>query len=279
MPGRLELLAENTKFQTTLLMVVFIIVVGVTGPYFTQDPGDSSGMRFEYPSWEHKMGTDSFGYDVWAKIASGTRNSLIVGFTAGLISLVIAFVIGGIGSYRGGLADEGLNLTSNVFLTLPMIPMLIVFTVLFEHRSLYLVAFIIAIFQWPGTARSIRSQVLSLKKRNFVDLAKVSGKGDANILFLEIFPNMLSYVFISFCGIVGSAIVMEAGISLLGLGPTTTTTLGSMLHWSIMTQAAQQGVWWWFVPPGVIVMVFTGSIITIGSVMDDVLNPRLRGVL
>ncbi|KXA94952.1 hypothetical protein AKJ65_02985 [candidate division MSBL1 archaeon SCGC-AAA259E19] len=279
MPGRLELLSKNNRFQIVVGIVLFIVLVGILGPFFTMSPEDYTGGRYESPSLDHKLGTNMFGNDVWAQTIYGIRHSLMVGLAAGLIALIIAFAVGGIGGYGGGLFDETLNLVSNVFLTLPMIPVLIVLSALFKQRSLYLVAFIIAVIAWPGAARAIRSQVLSLKERGFVDLARITGKGDTHILFLEIFPNMLAYIFIQFCTMVGTAIVMEAGISLLGLGPTTVVTLGSMLHWSIMNQAVQMEVWWWFLPPGFIIITFTGSIIMIGSVIDDALNPKLRGVL
>ena len=279
MPGRMEILAKNTRFQVASAVVIFIITVGIIGPFFTMNPNKYIGGKFESPSLDHKLGCDLFGQDVWARLVLGIRHSLVVGFVAGSIALLIAFIMGGVGAYKGGLVDDVSNLLSNVFLTIPVVPVLIVLSVLFGHRSLYLVSAIIAIIQWPGTARALRSQVLSLKGREFVDLARVLGKGDSRILFGEIFPNMLAYVFIQFVGMIGSAIVMEAGISLLGLGPTWVVTLGNMLHWAIQNQGVFMGIWWWFIPPGVVILLFTGSMIMIGSVIDDVLNPRLTGAL
>ena len=275
----MEILAKNTRFQVASAVVIFIIIVGIIGPFFTVNPNKYIGGKFEPPSWNHKLGCDLFGQDVWARLVLGIRHSLVVGFVAGSIALLIAFMMGGVGAYKGGLVDDVSNLLSNVFLTIPVVPVLIVLSVLFGHRSLYLVAAIIAIIQWPGTARALRSQVLSLKGREFVDLARILGKGDSRILFGEIFPNMLAYVFIQFVGMIGSAIVMEAGISLLGLGPTWVVTLGNMLHWAIQNQGVFMGIWWWFIPPGVVILLFTGSMIMIGSVIDDVLNPRLTGAL
>jgi peptide/nickel transport system permease protein len=279
MPGRMELLAKNTRFQVALGVVIFMIIAGVIGPFFTYDPYIFPGKRNEPPSWDHKMGTDIFGRDLWAQLFYGLRNSLVVGFTAGLIALVVAFMVGGIGAYKGGLFDEGLNLFSNVFLTLPTIPLLLVVSVALGTRSLLFVAFVISIILWAGAARALRSQVLSLKQRGFVDLARVSGRGGFRILFGEIFPNMLAYVFIQFVGMVGAAIVAEAGISVLGLGPSSAVTLGNVLHWAIGNQAVGEGIWWWFIPPGLVIVLFTGSMVMIGSVMDDVLNPKLAGVL
>lgn len=275
MSSKVELLAKNIKFQIVLAIIVFVIIVGVIGPFFTMDPKEYTGAQYESPSWNHKLGTDVFGRDIWAQLIHGIRNSLIVGFTAGLIALVIAFVIGGIGAYVGGLIDEILNFTSNVFLVLPIVPILIILSLLVRERSFFLVASIIAVTGWPGTARAIRSQILSLKEREFVDLARISGKSNIEILFTEIFPNMLAYVFIQFCGMVGGAIMSEAGISLIGLGPTTEFTLGSILHWSIACHAITMGIWYWFVPPGLVLIIFAGSLISLGTVIDDVLNPKL----
>jgi peptide/nickel transport system permease protein len=275
----MEMLAKNRTFQLCLGVVLLIVAVGVVGPYLTLNPNKSTGSRYEPPSSAHILGCDVFGQDVLAQLVTGIRNSLMVGFLAGLIGLLIAFAVGGFSAYIGGLTDETVNTFTNVFLILPVIPILIILSASLKQRSLYTVAGFIGLILWAGSARALRSQVLSLKERNFVNLARISGKGRTSIIFKEIFPNMLSYVFISFCGMFGGAIMAEAGISLIGLGPTTVATLGSMLYWSIQTQCIYIGVWWWFVPPGIVLISFTGALLAIGSVIDDVLNPKLRGVV
>ena len=275
----MELLTKNRRFQLCLGAVLLIVAVGVIGPYMTLNPNKKTGSRYEPPSSEHILGTDILGRDVLAQLVSGIRNSLMVGFFAGIIGLLIGFAVGGFSAYIGGLTDETVNTITNVFLVLPVIPILIVLSASLKERSLYTVAGFIGLITWAGSARSLRSQVLSLKERNFVNLARISGKSTTSIIFKEIFPNMLSYVFISFCGMFGGAIMAEAGISLIGVGPTTIATLGSMLHWSIMNQAIYIGIWWWFVPPGIVLISFTGALLAMGSVIDDVLNPKLRGVV
>jgi len=275
----MELLTKNRRFQLCLGAVLSIVAVGVIGPYMTLNPNKKTGSRYEPPSSEHILGTDILGRDVLAQLVSGIRNSLMVGFFAGIIGLLIGFAVGGFSAYIGGLTDETVNTITNVFLVLPVIPILIVLSASLKERSLYTVAGFIGLITWAGSARSLRSQVLSLKERNFVNLARISGKSTTSIIFKEIFPNMLSYVFISFCGMFGGAIMAEAGISLIGVGPTTIATLGSMLHWSIMNQAIYIGIWWWFVPPGIVLISFTGALLAMGSVIDDVLNPKLRGVV
>lgn len=274
---RLKTIIKNRRFQACASIVLAIILIGAIGPFFTVNPRKFVGTKYEAPSWEHLLGTDNMGRDVWAQLIHGTRYSLIVGFSAGLIGLAIAFVIGGFSGYLGGMKGEPLNLLANVFLVIPTVPLLIVISSLFKARSLFLVAGIIAIISWPGTSRSLRAQILSLKERDFVNLARISGKSNLEIIVKEIFPNMLSYTFIMFCFMLGGAVMAEAGISLIGLGPSGIVTLGSMLHWSIINYAVGIGVWWWFVPPGILLIMFTGSLFMLSAVIDESLNPKLQG--
>lgn len=279
MPNRIELLAKNKSFHIAAGIALFIILVGILGPMFTRNPEAFSGDRYESPNMEFKLGTDHLGRDIWARMIHGIRNSLLIGFTAGGIGIIIAIIMGGVGAYIGGLTDEGVNLVTNVFLVIPMIPLLILLSVLFAggSRTIWTLSMIIAIVSWPGASRAIRSQVLSLKERNFIELATVSGKGDSTILVKEIFPNMLAYIFIQFCNAFGGAVMAEAGIGLIGLGPSDTPTIGTILHFAISNTAHLQGIWWWFIPPGVVLIIFTTFLLVFGSILDDVLNPKLRG--
>jgi len=278
MESRVKVLLKNRSFQACLFIILLIIAIGAVGPFFTLNPHRFVGGKYEPPSSRHILGTDNMGRDVWAQLIHGIRYSLIIGFFSGLIGLLIAFAVGGFSGYMGIMAiSEMLNLISNTILVIPTVPLLIVLSSLFKTRSLYLIATIIAVTIWPGTARSIRSQILSLKERDFVNLARISGKKSWEIVFKEIFPNMLSYIFISFCSMFGGAIMAEAGISLIGLGPTDIITLGTMFHWAIINYAVTVGAWWCFIPPGIVLISFTGSLIILGSVIDDVLNPKLQG--
>lgn len=274
--SRWELLAGNRTFQVCLIILLIIVALGVVGPLLTRSPDESAGGKFEPPSSEFLLGTDAFGRDVFAQLCAGIRNSLMVASLAGLIAIVIGVVMGAVSGFKGGLIDEGLNTFTNVFMVLPVIIILILVGALLEQRSMVVVALLIGVFSWPWTARAIRSQVMSLKERKFVDLARISGKGDFAIALKEILPNMMAYVFMCFAIQLGSAIVAEAGISMIGLGPSNVTTLGTMLNWSIQSQAVSLGIWWWFVPPGVVIMITTGTIMMASSVIDDVFNPKLR---
>jgi len=277
MPTKMELLKKNRKFKICLAIVLAILALGIIGPFFTRDPSEwLAGGRWEPPSFNFLLGTDMAGRDVFAQLCIAIRDSLWVGTLAGALALGIAILMGGVFAYKKGLVDEGANLIINIFLVLPQLVILVVMASLLEGRSLIAVAMLIALFSWPWMARNMRSQVLSLRERKFVDLARISGKSDFTIVVKEILPNMLAYVFLVFIMATGWAVVMESSISVIGLGPTTGFTLGKMLQYVIAWDVIRLGAWWYFIPPGLIIVMFTGTLLMLTSVIDDVLNPKVR---
>lgn len=277
MPTRRELLAKNRKFKICLAIVLAILALGIIGPFVTGDPSEwLAGAPYEPPSFRFLLGTDMGGRDVFAQLCVGIRDSLFVGALAGALALGIAILMGGVLAYKKGLIDEGANLITNIFLVLPQLIILIVMASLLAGRSLVTVAILIALFSWPWMARNMRSQVLSLRERKFVDLARISGKSDFTIVVKEILPNMLAYVFLVFIMATGWAVVMESSISVIGLGPTTGFTLGKMLRLVIDWDMIRLGAWWYFIPPGLVIVMFTGTLMMLTSVIDDVLNPKVR---
>jgi len=233
------------------------------------------------PNKEYILGTTCFGEDVFAQLCMGIRNSLFVGVLAGALGTFIAILFGALGPYKGGLADEISNFVTNIVIVFPVIPMLLFLAFILEERSLFLVGLLVAVTSWPWAARSIRSQVLSLKEREFVNLARMSGMKDRTTVITEVLPNMLAYIIMVFVLLAGGAILAEAGISILGVGPdrSSCVTLGNMLysatqyyhgfpHWS--------SVWWWFIPPGLALTAVLSGIFVMHAGMDELFNPRLR---
>lgn len=258
-----------------LVILLSFIVIGIIAPYFTYDPYDFITYYTTPPSNDHLLGTDTRGRDILARLIVGIRDSITLGAVAAILSLAIALLVGGLGGFIGGAVDESVNLFSNVFLVIPTMPILVILSLLLVQRSIFLVAGIIALTSWAGAARAIRSQILSLRSRKFVDLARITGKSNLGILIKEILPNMLSYIFVLFCGSIGGAMIAEAGISLLGLGPSTTITLGIMFHEAIVTHALLRGSWWIFLPPGIMLTIIPATLLLLGSVIDDVFNPKM----
>jgi peptide/nickel transport system permease protein len=277
-----ELLVRSRKFIVGAAIVVAIILFGIIGSMFTRDPLAYSSRYVEPPSNEFLLGTGNFGEDVFAQLCAGTRNSLMIGSIAGGFALLLAVLVGGIGAYKGGLTDEMSNAFTNIVMVFPMLPLLILLSALLETKSMLLVAELIGVTSWPWAARSIRSQILTLKEREFIDIARMSGMKDRKIVITEIMPNMLAYVIIVFVVSLSIAVLTEAGLSMIGLGPdpSTNVTLGSMLYWVMnSTQVALPwNLWWCFIPPGLILTIFLLGVFVMHAGMDEVFNPRLRTV-
>ncbi len=263
--------------------VVFAIVLfGVIGPFVTRNPLQYSSRYIEPPSSEFPLGTGNFGEDVLAQLAMGTRNSLLIGAIAGAFATLIAVLVGGLGPYEGGIADEISNGFTNVVMVFPMLPLLILLAAILESRSMFLVAGLIGTTSWPWAARSIRSQVLTLKERGYIDIARMSGMKNSKIVITEIMPNMLAYIMVVFVVSLSIAVLTESGLSMIGLGPdpSSNVTLGTMLYWVLnSTQVTLPwNLWWVFIPPGLILTVFLMAVFVMHSGMDEVFNPRLRSV-
>jgi peptide/nickel transport system permease protein len=277
-----ELLLRSRQFMIGAAVVTAIILFGIIGPMLTRDPLAFSTRFVEPPSSEFLLGTGNFGEDVLAQLCTGTRNSLIIGGIAGGFATLIAILLGGIGPFKGGLTDEISNAFSNTVMVFPMLPLLILLSAILEQRSMFLVATLIGLTSWPWAARCIRSQVLTLKERGFIEIARMSGMKDRKIVITEIMPNMLAYVIIVFVVSLSIAVLNEAGLSMIGLGPdpTTNVTLGSMLYWVLNNTHAPLpwNLWWCFIPPGVILTIFLLGVFIMHAGMDEVFNPRLRRV-
>jgi peptide/nickel transport system permease protein len=277
-----ELLMRSRKFITGAAIVLAIILFGIIGSLLTRDPFEYSSRFVEPPSSEYLLGTGNFGEDVLAQLCTGTRNSLMIGAIAGGIATLIAVLIGGIGPFKGGLMDEISNAFTNVVMVFPMLPLLILLASIMRGGSAFLVAGLIGVTSWPWAARSIRSQVLTLKERGFIDVARMSGMKDRKIVIREIMPNMLAYIIVVFVVSLSIAVLTESGLSMIGLGPdlSSNVTLGTMLYWVLNNThtALPWNLWWCFIPPGLLLTVFLVAVFVMHAGMDEVFNPRLRRV-
>ncbi len=260
-----------------LLLSIFIglVITGVIGPLFVRSPLRIAGERLQPPSKDFILGTDALGRDVFAQIIHGIRNSLLIGLFAGLIGITIASTLGLLSGFLRGLAGEILTVIINMFMLIPQIPLLLLIASAIRIRSMFFVAFLIgALFTWPAPARAIRALALSLREREFINLAKISGKKSIEIVFKEILPIILPYVLLQFGTTYASAIFTETGISLIGLGPTDVVTLGWILNQVLVMNAYVVGAWWWFIPPGVII----SSLVLSLYLMPLVLSRRLQQI-
>lgn len=267
--------SNRTKVGTSLLLIIFAFAF--LGPYFTMiDPFEMAGLMYEEPSSQYLLGTDNFGRDVFTGLIYGTRTSIIVGFLAGIIATIIGTTIGCYAGYFGGKIDGFLSSFTNLFLVIPPFVILILVSISLESRGIFLLALIIGLTSWPWVARSVRSQVSTLRAREHVNIARISGFSTFKIIFREILPYLLSYVFMAFILQVSIGIINEATLSMLGLGAFNTISLGEMMNWALTYEAIRSGIWWAFIPPVIMIALITFSLKFINTGMDEIFNPKLR---
>ncbi|MFN8433454.1 MAG: ABC transporter permease [Anaerolineales bacterium] len=226
------------------------------------------------------LGTDNFGRDVLTELVSATRVSLQIGLVAGIIATIIGLTLGLLAGYIGGLVDDLIMFVTNLFIVIPPFVLLILisFSIGQEQRGAITVAVVIGLTSWVWTARAVRSQVISLRNRDHVNLSKLSGHSIVHIILNDILPYIMSYVIMALILQISSGILAEAGLSILGLGPRTTEvpTLGLMMNWAMIYQAHILGNWWAYMPVLVTIALITFSMNLMNTGMDQVFNPALR---
>ncbi|HEU5076590.1 MAG TPA: ABC transporter permease, partial [Polyangiaceae bacterium] len=207
----------------------------------------------------------------------GLRASLYVGLVSGVVATILGTLIGVYGGYKGGFIDDLLNSLTNLFLVIPSLVVLILLSGSFEEgRSLTLMALIIGGTTWTWTARAVRAQASSLRGRDHVALARINGYGTLGIVALHILPYLLSYLFMVFVLQTATGILTEASLSMLGLGPHDSMSLGRILDEAVKNEALVDGAWWAFLPATVLITVIAFSLYVINTAMEGVFNPRLR---
>ncbi len=267
------------RFWVAASLLALILFIAIFGPLIVQtDPDETVGGLFSPPAGFGPLlfGADNEGQSVLANLVYGTRTSLIVGLLAGTLATIIGLLVGLIAGFRGGVLDDILASVTNVFLVIPTIVVVILVSVALNNRSVWTLAFVIGIFSWPWLARAVRAQASSVRTREHIDVARMSGARFWSILAWDVLPYLLSYVVMAFVLQVSSAILYEATLSMLGLGPSGATSLGIMLYWTLAWGAVRQGAYWAFLPPTLMLTLIAFSLLLLQSSLDEVFNPRLR---
>lgn len=266
----------SVKLGVGLFLTLGIAAFAIIAPYVTQDAKNYDAARFLAPSSDHLLGTNNIGADVLAQLAEGAGGSLMVGLIAGLIAIVLSLTFGIVGGYIGGWTDEILSLITSVMLVIPGLPLVIVIAAYLENRSLSIIAIVLGVTSWAGPAIVLRTQARSLRNRDYVAAGRVAGERPLRIILVEILPNLLPLLAAQFLGAFVAAILAEAGLSFLGLGPSGSLTWGVMLNQAMQHNAFQVGAWWWFVPPGLMIALFGCGLSLINFSIDEIINPKLR---
>jgi peptide/nickel transport system permease protein len=255
-----------------LLVILGALLAPVLAPY---DQHEQAGPVFGHPSWSHPLGLDDGGIDVVTLLMWGCRVSLVVGFAATFVSMVIGGTIGLTAGYFGGKVDTVLMRITDYFLVIPDVPLMIVVAAIWGP-SLFHIVIVIGILLWTSTARVIRAQVKSVRERVYVKRARALGAGHWRIVFRHVLPQVAPLLIANTVLTIAVAIFDETALAFLGLGDPSRISLGKMIENAFQRAAISTGAWWAIVPPGVLVAVIILSCSLLGGAIEDALNPRLR---
>ena len=229
------------------------------------------------PSRDYPLGTDSAGRQLLAVMVSGTPTTLKIGLIAGTLGMIIGTILGFTAGYFGGTVDAIIRSAADVALTIPALAVLVVIaSVITKTLSPEILALIISALAWMWPTRTIRSQVLTMRERAYVEVARLNGLNNMEIIFKELMPNLLPYLAASFVGAVSSAVLAAIGLEALGLGPQSEPTLGMTIYWARYYNGLPRGMWWWWGPPVVIIIMLFISLFMISAGLDEIANPRAR---
>lgn len=281
----------NGKLLVGSAILLCLILIGVVGPLLwdTRLALTASSPTNLPPMWvhdghrsgvaAHPLGTDSNGRDMLAVVIVGVPASLRVGFLSAAVGMGVALILGGLAGYFGGYVDDVVRTLTDSWIVIPSLAVLVVISAYIRIVDLNTMAFVLALFAWPGPTRLVRSLILSLRERGYVRMAILSGVPAWRIIFGEILPNILPWLAASMAAIVSAMILAAAGLEVLGLGPQRLPTLGMTIFHAIQSAAIIRGMWWWWgVPIAVLIVLFTALfLISIG--LDEIANPRLRGMV
>ena len=228
------------------------------------------------PSAGHWLGSDTQGRDVLASLLAATPKTLEIGMLAGLIGLVVGGLLGLIAGWFRGLTDTVIRTACDVMMTIPAIAVLVLVGTSVRSMTVELMAVVVAMLSWMVPARSVRAQVLSLRERPWIDVARLNGQSGLHIIFADLLPNLAPYLAASFVIAVSTAMLATVGLEALGLGPQNDLTLGMMIYWAQYSGAILRGMWWWWVPPVVALALIFVALLAVSLGLDRLVNARLR---
>jgi peptide/nickel transport system permease protein len=275
---------RSKKFIVSVTILLVLIAIAIFGPMVdSTDPLAQNALPMQPPSTDpgNWFGTTYFGEDVFAQFANGLRATFFVGLLGGGLASLIGMSVGFIAGYKGGWIDEVLNMITNVFLVIPTLAVLIVISSYLQRswpdaRGIVFESIFVGMTSWPWAARAIRAQAFSLRSREYIDLARLSGRSGWKVIVFEIAPNMSSYLFLTFILLFGGAILIAASLDFIGLGPTSGMSLGLMMYNAVTWAALMLKIWWWFIPPGIGIMATVGALYVMNVGLDEIFNPKLR---
>jgi peptide/nickel transport system permease protein len=271
--------AIRTNRKATIgvvLMAIFILVALFPSLLAHQDPNAISTHVFAHPSAAHWLGTDNLGRDVYAQVIDGTRNVLILAISVGLLTTVIAMLIGVAAAYLGGAWDSVLNFVTDVLLVIPLFPLLIIIAAYLPNAGNDVLILVLTFSGWSYTARQLRSQAQSLRNRDFLLAARVRGERPFYVIVVEILPTMTSLLLASFLNNALYAVLAGSGLQFIGLGNSSNVSWGTTLYWAQQNNALGSGLYAWAIVPGACIALMGAAFAFINYAFDEIGNPALR---
>jgi peptide/nickel transport system permease protein len=256
----------GAKGKIGLIILIVFTIIAVFGSFIAPYPKNFIGFdSWLSPSFQHWLGTDSYGQDVLSQMIHGTRTSFWVGIIAGFITTVIGVSVGVISGYKGGWVEEALMRTVDLFLIIPTLALMIILASFLPSMGITSTILIIGCLSWLYMARSIRSQTMSERQSGYVEAARMVGMKDTEIMFREILPNIIPVILANQVLVTTQAVLAEAGLSFLGLGDPTNVSWGTILALANANNAVMFHAWWWILPPGLAIAFFCFGFILIGN--------------
>ena len=282
-PGRgrrggwlLTVLRQSTQAKVGLAVILFFVLVAILAPWIAPySVHEKSGAVYCHPSAAHLLGCDDGGIDMVSLLIQGGRISLVVGFAATLVAMVIGGGIGVLAGYYGGWTDNILMRITDYFLVIPDLPLAIIVATVWGASLTHLI-FVIALLLWTTTARIIRAQVKSVRERVYVKRSRSLGAGNARIIFRHVLPQIGPLLIANTVLTVAIAIFDETALSFLGLGDPTAVTWGKIIEFAFLRAAVSTGAWWAIIPAGLCVALVIMGCYWLGQSIEDALNPRLK---
>ena len=261
-----------------ILLGIFILVAIFPGVIAKDSPSLDNYKPRLGPSSAHLLGTTAYGQDMWAQLVWGTRNVLTIALVVGLATTAIAVLIGVAAAYLGGAADGSLSVLTDVLLVIPLFPLLIIIAGYAHGGGTLVLIAVITLTSWSYTARQLRAQALSLRKRDFLEAARVRGERQIYIIVVEVIPTMTSLIVASFLTNALYAVLFASSLQFIGLGDPNTQSWGTMLYWAQNNAALQTGQPLWAIAPGACIALLGAAFALLNYAFDEIGNPALRPV-
>ncbi len=274
---QLKYMFRNAKCTIGFVILAIYFLMAIFGPILFPYTGEmDSSNRYAHSSLSHPFGTDHLGRDVFTMLLSGSRNMMAIAFLTAVITVLIGVFFGILSGYLGGWVDKVIMFFTNIVLTIPSFPVLMILAALFTINDPFSFALVLSAWGWAGLARAVRSQILSLRERDFIQICSVMGMSRMHVVFRELMPNISSYILTNFILIMKNAITGSVGIMLLGLAAYDPTNWGTMIE-----QARTQGLMnpnavRMLLYPLIAIVIFQAGAMLFSNGLDEVLNPRLR---